>query len=55
MALIGVDVGGTFTDLCLYDDQNETVPTVKTPTTSDDPAIGVRKGLTLLPLDTPAV
>tara|TARA_Y100000588_G_scaffold204821_1_gene218613 strand:- start:290 stop:607 length:318 start_codon:yes stop_codon:yes gene_type:complete len=33
MALIGFDVGGTFTNLCLYDDQNETVSTVKTATT----------------------
>ena len=28
MALIGVDVGGTFTDLCLYDDEKEAVAVV---------------------------
>jgi N-methylhydantoinase A len=39
MALIGVDVGGTFTDAVLFD--GETVHTAKLPTTPEDQAAGV--------------
>ncbi len=45
MKLIGVDVGGTFTDLVLFDsDKNETA-IHKVPTTPDDPSRGVMTGV----------
>ncbi|MFT5172063.1 MAG: N-methylhydantoinase A [Gammaproteobacteria bacterium] len=44
---IGVDIGGTFTDLACVDDTG-TLHTAKTPSTPDDPARGVMDGLTLL-------
>ena len=48
---IGVDIGGTFTDLVLYDEGRQTVGTVKTPTTADDPGQAVLRGLSLLGVD----
>jgi N-methylhydantoinase A len=42
---IGIDVGGTFTDVCIYDDETERFSIVKTPTTPRDLSIGVRTGL----------
>jgi N-methylhydantoinase A len=45
MTYIGIDVGGTFTDLCIYDDTTQSFRIVKTPTTPQDLSIGVRKGL----------
>ncbi|MCP5154135.1 MAG: hydantoinase/oxoprolinase family protein [Ectothiorhodospiraceae bacterium] len=44
MKLIGVDVGGTFTDLVYTDTDDATVVTHKTPTTPDDPSSGVIAG-----------
>jgi N-methylhydantoinase A len=44
---IGVDIGGTFTDLVCVDESN-VLHTAKTPSTPDDPARGVMEGLTLL-------
>jgi N-methylhydantoinase A len=41
---IGVDIGGTFTDLaCVRDDH--ALHTVKTPSTPEDPSLGVMQGL----------
>lgn len=48
MALnIGIDVGGTFTDICVWDDEaGETVTTVlKVPSTYPNPAEGIFNGL----------
>ncbi len=42
--LLGVDVGGTFTDFLLVDEGGDT-KIYKTPTTPQDPAIGTIKGL----------
>lgn len=42
---IGIDVGGTFTDLALYNDDNGSLRLGKTPTTPADPSIGVLHGL----------
>lgn len=39
--VIGVDVGGTFTDLVMRDETDGTVVVGKTPTTTSDPDIGV--------------
>ncbi|WP_255219198.1 hydantoinase/oxoprolinase N-terminal domain-containing protein [Gordonia amicalis] len=43
MKRIGVDVGGTFTDLVLWDDDG-TVTVHKTPSTNHDPSIGTMAG-----------
>lgn len=47
MKRIGVDVGGTFTDLVLWDDDG-TVTVHKTPTTNHDPSIGTMDGIKVL-------
>jgi len=44
---IGVDIGGTFTDLVCIDDAGA-LHTAKTPSTPDDPSLGVMDGLALL-------
>ncbi len=41
MKIIGVDVGGTFTDLILLDDERREVRIAKVPTTPDNQAFGV--------------
>jgi N-methylhydantoinase A len=43
---IGIDVGGTFTDICLYDEADRLLETFKTPTTPGEPGVGLRTGLT---------
>ena len=43
--MIGVDVGGTFTDFFAFDDANGTIFLHKTPSTPDDPARAVLAGL----------
>ncbi len=45
---IGVDVGGTFTDLILVDDLAGKITVDKIPSTPDDPARGVVEGITRL-------
>lgn len=45
MRLIGVDVGGTFTDLVLADPEGESVHTHKVPTSGEDPSKGVMRGV----------
>src|SRR5271169_2929401 len=47
MYRIGIDVGGTFTDLVAVDDLGQTT-LAKVPSTPDDPSIGVLEGLKLL-------
>ena len=44
MIRMGVDVGGTFTDLVLIDDEKGTINLNKVPTTPDDPSIGTVNG-----------
>jgi len=41
----GVDIGGTFTDLILYDDRTGSLSIGKTLTTPDDPALAVETGM----------
>jgi N-methylhydantoinase A/oxoprolinase/acetone carboxylase beta subunit len=45
MKLIGVDVGGTFTDVVLFDTDSSETAIHKVPTTVDDPSRGVMQGV----------
>lgn len=45
MRLIGVDVGGTFTDVVLFDTDSSETAIHKVPTTVDDPSRGVMQGV----------
>jgi N-methylhydantoinase A len=53
---IGIDTGGTFTDVVVFDETTGEVVTTKTPSTPHDPAegflAGVEKGLALIGLST---
>ncbi len=49
--VIGVDVGGTFTDFHAFDDETGVVHVHKTPSTPDDPARAVLAGLSRLAAD----
>ncbi|MBM1172394.1 hydantoinase/oxoprolinase family protein [Microvirga arabica] len=42
---IGVDSGGTFTDVCLFDDQTGRLEIWKVPSTPDDPSRGISTGV----------
>ncbi|WP_428668592.1 hydantoinase/oxoprolinase family protein [Reyranella sp.] len=42
---IGVDSGGTFTDVCLFDEQDGRVEVWKVPSTPDDPSRGIAAGV----------
>lgn len=45
MALrIGIDSGGTFTDVCLFDDSDGSVAVWKVPSTPDDPSRAIAQG-----------
>ena len=44
-AIVGIDTGGTFTDVTLLDTETGRVFTVKTPSTPDDPSRGFANGL----------
>jgi N-methylhydantoinase A len=43
---LGVDIGGTFTDLQIFDARSGAITSFKTPTTADDPSIGLMTGIT---------
>ena len=45
MKLIGVDVGGTFTDLIITDSETQQTDIHKVPTTPEDPSIGATNGI----------
>ena len=42
---VGIDSGGTFTDVCLFDDDTGGVAVWKVPSTPDDPSRGIAQGL----------
>ena len=48
MKLIGVDVGGTFTDIVCTDTETGHTMIHKSPTTPDDPSRGVVRGVSEL-------
>ena len=45
MKLVGVDVGGTFTDVVLFDSESDETVIYKVPTTPEDPSRGVMNGV----------
>jgi N-methylhydantoinase A len=48
---IAVDIGGTFTDLQVLDEESGATHAVKTPTTPDDPSKGLAEGLRIAARD----
>ena len=42
---IGVDIGGTFTDLQIFDARSGAIFGFKTPTTPEDPSLGLMTGI----------
>jgi len=42
---VGVDSGGTFTDVCLFDEEQGRVQVWKVPSTPDDPSRGIAQGV----------
>jgi N-methylhydantoinase A len=42
---VGVDSGGTFTDVCLFDEEQGRVEVWKVPSTPDDPSRGIAQGI----------
>lgn len=42
---VGVDVGGTFTDIVVWDEETERLHVLKTPSVPQDPAAGVVRGV----------
>lgn len=51
MYWIGVDIGGTFTDAVVYDDETGMVRTTKCPSTPEEPSVGVLDTIDALGLD----
>ena len=47
-ARLGIDVGGTFTDLLLLDERSGAIELLKTPSTPADQSIGIIDGTTAL-------
>ena len=45
MIRIGIDTGGTFTDLVAFDESTGALTTTKTPSTPHDPADGFMAGI----------
>ena len=50
MHWIGVDVGGTFTDVVVYDEDSGVLDVAKSPTSRADPTIGLLNALGKLPV-----
>ena len=42
---IGVDVGGTFTDICVFEEESEQIHIEKVPSTPKDSSEGIASGL----------
>jgi N-methylhydantoinase A len=51
MYWIGIDVGGTFTDVVLYDSTAGRLSVLKTPSTPSDQSEGILRGVSLLGID----
>ena len=48
---IAIDIGGTFTDICIMDELTGEVRVAKTPSTPDDPLVGAMNGLNKANID----
>jgi len=46
MYRLGVDVGGTFTDVLLFNEQTSEMVRTKVPSTPEDQSVGVLNGIT---------
>lgn len=55
MLFVGVDVGGTFTDILVRDESSQETNVIKVPTTAKDPAIAVVEALARLGARAPEV
>lgn len=42
---VAVDVGGTFTDVCIFDDDTQQMRVTKVPSTPSDPMVAVMNGV----------
>ena len=42
---LGIDVGGTFTDLLLFDGETGAMHLLKTPSTPADQSVGIHNGI----------
>lgn len=51
---IGIDVGGTFTDMCLVEEQTGEVTVAKVPSTPKDPSDGILSGISCILSETGA-
>src|SRR4030042_5354694 len=51
MYTLGIDIGGTFTDLVLFDEEKESLTATKVPSTPGDEARAVFEGLKKLGID----
>ena len=52
---VAVDIGGTFTDLCILDETTNELSIAKVPTTLDNQAFGVMAALQAADVDLPAL
>jgi len=50
MRVIGVDVGGTFTDVVFVDTETDQIVIYNLPTSAHDPSTGVLTGIRVVPL-----
>lgn len=48
---VAVDIGGTFTDICILDEKTKKISIAKSPSTPDDPIIGAMNGLDYAKID----
>lgn len=55
MQLVGVDIGGTFTDLITYGIGSDDITVGKVPSTPDDPSVGLLNGLEEVAVDPSAI
>ena len=51
MYWVGIDVGGTFTDVVLYDSTSSRLSVLKTPSTPADQSEGIMRGVEKLAID----
>jgi N-methylhydantoinase A len=49
---LGIDVGGTFTDLLLFDESSGAMRLLKTPSTPSDQSVGILEGIQQLVAET---